>query len=207
MISFDIETMPNKAMIDRLPPVEADSRLKDPAKIEASIAAAKAKQVADMALSPLWGRVVMWATNEGNYVIIEEDTDDCERNVIETAFNVIRGHEFCTFNGMSFDVPYLYRRAVMLGIKTPGPMSRFCKRYSLTPHMDIRMVWTNWSSYEAGSLGVLASAILGEGKGEWDHTNTAAAIESCATADLIGYCIQDCKLTYDLYKRFEGVLI
>ena len=57
-IAFDIETIRNGSLIDRLPEPEVRTgNLKDPAKIAEKLAEAKAEQVEKMALSPLYGRV------------------------------------------------------------------------------------------------------------------------------------------------------
>ena len=60
-ITFDIETIPNTSMLDRLPkPKAATGNLKDPAKIAEKEAAARAEQIEKMALSPLYGRICCW---------------------------------------------------------------------------------------------------------------------------------------------------
>ena len=57
IIAIDIETYPNPEMISRLPEVEADSRLKDEAKIKADIEKKKEEQIKKMALNPLYGKI------------------------------------------------------------------------------------------------------------------------------------------------------
>ena len=52
-ITFDIETIPNTSMLDRMPKPEVKAgNVKDPAKIAEKTAAARAEQIEKMALSP-----------------------------------------------------------------------------------------------------------------------------------------------------------
>ena len=119
-IAFDIETIPNSAMADRLPPVEIKAgNLKDPAKIAEKEAAARAEQVEKMALSPLYGRMCAWvAIDDGGPVYngcIAESSDEAETVIIEKAFETLSGKRIITYNGNGFDLPFIYRRAVLLG--------------------------------------------------------------------------------------------
>ena len=53
-IAFDIETIGNRSMVERMPEIDVKvGNLKDPAKIAEKIAEAKADQIDRMALSPL----------------------------------------------------------------------------------------------------------------------------------------------------------
>ena len=70
VLGFDIETIPNSGMLDRLPPVEVKAgNLKDPVKIAEKEAAAKAEQLEKMALSPLYGRVCCWSSRYLNITV------------------------------------------------------------------------------------------------------------------------------------------
>ena len=61
-IAFDIETIRNGSMIDKLPELEIKlGNLKDPYKIEEKKAEARAEQIRKMTLNPLYGRVCAFA--------------------------------------------------------------------------------------------------------------------------------------------------
>ncbi|MDD3176001.1 MAG: hypothetical protein PHU51_05990, partial [Candidatus Nanoarchaeia archaeon] len=79
-LSFDIETIANSSMIERMPEPEVKTgNLKDPAKIAEKIAEAKAEQQSRMALSPLYGRVCAWVGAEDENAMyfncIREESD------------------------------------------------------------------------------------------------------------------------------------
>ena len=68
IIALDIETIPNADMFSRLPePEVAIGNLVDPAKIAAKKAAVKVKQIADMALDPLWAMYEICPARSGTF--------------------------------------------------------------------------------------------------------------------------------------------
>lgn len=95
-IAFDIETIRNGSMIDKLPELEIKlGNLKDPYKIEEKKAEARAEQIRKMTLNPLYGRVCAFAvasdTEESAYCI-DADSDEAETELIERAFTILSGN-------------------------------------------------------------------------------------------------------------------
>jgi predicted PolB exonuclease-like 3'-5' exonuclease len=212
---FDIETIRNDAMISRLPEPTADSRLKDPVKIAADIAEKKAEQVNKMALDPFTGRVLCVALvseDEAGCPILEEATDDAERNLIQQVFSVIGRSDMrlVTWNGAGFDLPFLYKRALCLGVNPANfkcpPMSAWLQRYKNDRHIDLMLELAGYGKFL--KLDAVASAILGERKTpEIDVTAFPEVMRTQEGRDIITeYCIQDTKMTYELFKRMQGVL-
>ena len=91
-IGFDIETVKDVDMIDKLPkPKVKYGNTKDPAKRKIMDEKAKGKQVADMALNPFYGRICSYAVygNEGRiskYSVLTEINDSAETNLINSNF-------------------------------------------------------------------------------------------------------------------------
>ena len=120
-IGFDIETAPDFAAAEKL--WKAPSRLKDPAKI----ADAKAEYLAEAALSPLTGRIVIIGLI--GIEAMPEYLEGPEKAIIEAfwdifAANHYAAHRFCFWSGAGnaghFDIDYLVTRSRILGIPVPA---------------------------------------------------------------------------------------
>ena len=215
ILAFDIETIPNTAMISRLPEPEVKTgNLKDQAKIAEKIEEAKKAQIEKMALSPLWGRVCCWCVNDGENTTgscITEESNDEETAVIERAFQILAtSGKIITYNGTSFDLPFLYRRAVILGID-PGefdmpPLSDMHKRYDNDSHLDLMQVWCGFGQFE--KLDILSALILDDHKVEIDFHDFPELIKTEEGRNrILTYCSHDVELTHQLYNRIKGILI
>ena len=214
-ITFDIETIPNSSMIKRLPAVEVKAgNLKDPAKIAEKEAAAKAEQLDKMALSPLYGRICAWVAVKNEFTAeracLAENSDAEETRVIETAFDTISSGRVITYNGNSFDLPFLYRRAVLLGVDPRQwgmpTLAEMTARYNNQHHIDIMQVWCGFGNYE--KLDNIAKAMLDDQKVEIDFHDFPELIKTDeGRKKLLDYCQQDVLLTMRLWNRIAGILI
>ena len=116
-----------------------------------------------------------------------------------------------TWNGIGFDIPMIYKRALLLGID-PGnfgapPLTAWTKRYSTDRHYDLMQVWGGWSSQGFEKLDAVAGIVLGQRKVECDVTQIAAMIETeDGRAKVAEYCLTDTRLTWALWKRFNGIM-
>jgi len=219
MIVIDIETMPNMSIIDKLPEPKIDSRLKDQEKIGAAIKKAKQAQIDSMALSPLYGRVASVCALVGTVQEMSAAkgcTDEHERGVVVAAMRTLTlsnnaRPELVTFNGITFDLPFLYTRAMVLGIDISDigvpPLSFWTRRYSTTPHCDLCQVLAGWDRQAMRSLDEWATVLLGKSKLPFD----VAAIKTLVTTDdgrsqLLEYNWRDVELTAELHARCSGYL-
>ncbi len=212
---FDIETIPNSGMINRLPEPEVKTgNLKDPAKIAEKVAEAKAEQVAKMALSPLYGRVCAWVTAEDAETVgmgcLTEESDADEIRVIEELFQMFDGKRLVSYNGTGFDLPFVYRRAVLLGIDIREfglpPLAEMIRRYDNKHHIDLMTVWCGAGNYE--KLDRIAQVLLDDRKIEIDFREFPELIKSEEGRErLLAYCAQDVLLTLKIWNRVAGILI
>ena len=217
-ITFDIETIPNTSMLDRLPkPKVATGKLKDPAKIAEKEAAARAEQIDKMALSPLYGRICAWVAVEDEKNIwrdcLHAETDEEETRIVEDAFKALSGTRVITYNGMSFDLPFLYRRAVLLGVDpraygmpTLAEMTARYQKRAEAKHIDLMVVWCGYGNFE--KLDNIAGAMLEDHKIEINFRDFPEMIKTEeGRAKLLDYCTQDVLLTNRIYNRIAGILI
>lgn len=214
-VVFDIETIPNRDMVSRLPAIEIKAgNLKDPAKIAEKEKAAKQEQIEKMALSPLYGRICAWVGAEDENAVrldcIKAETDAEETRIIESAFESLFGNRVVTYNGTSFDLPFLYRRAVILGIDVREfnlpPLAEMTARYNNKHHVDIMTVWSGYGNFE--KLDNLAAVLLDSHKIEIDFRDFPELIRTQEGRDkLLDYCRQDVLLTQKLWNRISGILI
>ena len=213
--ALDIETIPNMDITDLLPEPSIDSRLKDPAKIAEAEANAKQKQIDSMALDPLTGRVLCFAlaNDDAQYErIIEEPTDAAETVLLQDVFSTLGNPEcrLATWNGIGFDLPYIYKRAVVLGIDPANfgapPLTTWTARYKTDRHYDLMQIWGGWRDFV--KLDTVASLMMGERKTEGIDVKTF--IEQMKTKEgrieIQDYCMQDTKLTWRLFERMLGTL-
>lgn len=216
-IAFDIETIPNQSIIDRLPePDVKTGNLKDPDKIAAKVEEAKAVQIERMALDPLTGRICCAAfygeTEETQFVkCIEATNDETETALIQAilTFLSIEDIRLITWNGIGFDLPFLFKRAMILNIDPRNhacpPLSAWTKRYSTDKHIDLMQVFGGWRDFV--KLDAVAGLMFGQNKDEIDVTRLAEIMQTQEGRKQIEtYCLRDTELTYRIYERALGRL-
>jgi predicted PolB exonuclease-like 3'-5' exonuclease len=223
IVAIDIETIPNAAMVSRLPEPKIDSRLKDPAKIADAKANAKADQIGAMALDALTARVCCFAVcgyasgpdtvelTHGD--IIKADTDIQERELIQSIMQMLGNSEMrlVSWNGIGFDLPMIYKRAMILGIDPAHfgapPLPTWCKRYSTDKHYDLMQIWGGWSSQGWAKLETVASLILGEHRADIPYEQVPELIKTEeGRKSVLDGCMNHTKLTWELWKKFNGTM-
>lgn len=198
ILAIDIETMPNEEMIDKLPKVVADSRLKDEAKIAADIEKKKAEQIEKMALSPLYGKIACI----GYYgeEIKEVDLFD-EVTMIKKFLDRINENIVVTWNGKAFDFEFIIKRGVILGLCPLSLLDIYTSKYKSETHIDLMEKWCGFG--KMAKLNEIAKVLLnGECKDDFDVKEIPELIKTPTGQELIKrYCLQDCKLTYELARK------
>jgi hypothetical protein len=138
-LAFDIETAANPERVAELPPPDCRTgNLKDPIKIREKEEQVRRDQVERMALDPHFARVCAVAISEftpdgvlaTDVQIVSpiRDAVDEERELIRWFWDQARhASAFLTFNGSGFDVPFLLRRSLILGLRPVHiPYGRHC---------------------------------------------------------------------------------
>jgi len=217
--ALDIETIPNPSTFDSIPEPECtDKRIKDPVKIAAHIDAKRQKLRDNAALDPLTGRVCAIAYvgmidgKDAEHVdVIDAATDEAETTIIQGAMMMLGKPDarIITWNGISFDMPYIYKRAMVLGVDPADfdapPLNAWTKKYNTDRHFDLMMIWGAWRDFV--KLDTVAGLVLGEKKIETDFALFLEFIETAEGRAKLGeYCLQDTRLTWRLFERMNGTM-
>jgi len=169
-IIFDIETGPRtQAELDAIrPEFEAPRNLKDPAKIAAALEEKRDEWQSKAALCASTGRVVaIGVCSFPGRVVTTLGTESPadEGRVIADFWHLVHknpGARLVGFNSNAFDLPFLIRRSLLLGIPFPSDIRE--GRYWHRRCIDLMEAWTLGLYGERISLDRLAKAFGLEGK-------------------------------------------
>ncbi len=137
-----------------------------------------------------------------------------ERKMIEDAFEIIKSFPFVlTYNGDDFDLPYLYNRAEILGVKNsqnPFYMMRDSATLKEGVHLDLYKILSNRSfqiyafsqSYTDFSLNSVSKALLGKEKIDY-----GLEFDELTLYQTANYCYNDALLTYELTSFNKDLLM
>jgi DNA polymerase elongation subunit (family B) len=198
---IDIETMPNPDAVKWLPEPKVDSRLKDPEKIALAKDVGREKQLDKMGLDPLTGKIAcigLYSEAGGSTLFAGDE----EKAALDMLYGLIEYKKVITYNGKPFDMPYIFKRGIILGCEwaTIPNMKRYTERYKSDKHIDLMAEFCNFGEFH--SLDTLSRHILGETKKEFDFRRISELMGSEEGREEIAeYCQQDCLLTWKLAKR------
>ena len=186
--------------------------------------------VSKMALSPLLGRVCAFSmvAEDGQSEIVEgspvfnrciyEENDEQEKFIVQSFFDIIFSeqhfnHALVTFNGTDFDIPFMFKRGVILGVdfdKYPKIHTLYdyasSEYYSKNIHIDVLGRWGSRYNRHGCTLNKLSEAILGDKKIEINLPSFAEMIKTEDGRDqIMAYCAKDVILTLRLFKKLTGV--
>jgi len=226
--ALDIETAPDPDLVEAVlaspPTFKAPANYKDAEKISANLAKQRSeweeKVRGKAGLTPLRGRVVAFALvsgEDGEKVtsINLQTTEGDERSLLVTlAEELAEAETLITFNGHSFDAPFVRLRMLRHGIKPPRIL-RAGRRYSNHPHFDVRMVLTDWDTRAEGTLEVFARFMLGAVPPDVPSPFTGLPISGGEVAELVEQgaygtisdkCVRDTRMTWTLARRLMEMI-
>ena len=154
-LAIDIETEANPDLIASIPePEVAVGNLKDPIKIAEKQAQARIDQVAKMALDPHYGRIlgigfarrVQGSVQFSSWVQARQTCIEAEQAVLRSAWDIIGSHTggYATFNGSAFDIPFMVRRSMLLGVPVVKlPCGKYQTADCKAEHLDVYNLLAN----------------------------------------------------------------
>ena len=115
-----------------------------------------------------------------------------------------------TWNGFTFDLPFIYKRAALLRVTKPDRcpgLKYWTRKYTNHVHIDLMRELNNWEPHGTGyNLDTSAKLILGKGKTQRDYATYLDLIKT-GQGDLIGIDnLCDVELTYDIYQAVKNYI-
>ena len=171
----------------------------------------RTQRAKECALSPRLGRIVAVGVEEAsvNARIVrvelgEPNEGELIRYALEHAHDAIRKGLLVTFNGLTFDLPFLHVRAAILGVAIPYQPGVVLRRYVTQPHADLRAVLTNWDHKTTGTLHEWAHAFGIPVTDETSGADIGAMVEQGDVDGIRAHCASDLQLTAMLAERMAA---
>jgi len=156
-------------------------------------------------LDPTTGRIVCIGLLDAESSRREAYYGTDEKTLITSFWQFLdrtRPQLFVTFNGKSFDFPYINIRSAVLEIAPTMPLPT--RRYTTQPHFDVREVLAGNERHRRGTLDYFC-AIFGipSPKSELDGAHIGDAFRAGRHQQIGRYCLEDCHATAALYERLK----
>ena len=147
-------------------------------------------------------------------IVLDELDSAKESNLLHSAFRLLQQASLAvTFNGQSFDVPFMLRRALLL--RVPVNVQIEMNKYRVTDgksnHVDVRRVLAETfpgngpADFAPGKLEDYAKLLLGESKTDGVDGSQIGKLFEAGDFDTIKkYGEQDALLTYRIFQRLQG---
>src|SRR5439155_19457507 len=108
------------------------------------------KIIESLALDPCTGRIICigvhWLELDRSRAYCQPDERELLAN-FWSDMGQIRPQRFVTFNGKSFDFPYINIRSAIMGVPIPRDILLDTRRFSTERHFDVREILTNFERY------------------------------------------------------------
>lgn len=210
MLVFDVESVPLAASMaaeypedERQPP----SNWRDEEKIAKWRAADRekwdAERVKAYSLSPRTGRVacIGYEFDTGTQKSVIAHVEGNESVLLGDFWAAVRQSPVIVgFNSHGFDFHFLLIRSLILGVDPGVRVADYLRRYTYTPHFDVRMALTGWDVRQPGTLADWAGAFGVAGKSGHGSEVYGMVLEG-RWDDLSNYCLADVAVTRALAER------
>jgi len=163
-------------------------------------------------LNPASGKAVILAEGiAGEGSAWEHDGDaefwtGNEAEILEKFWDIVKRYEqIVTFNGRTFDAPFLNIRSLVLGV----PVSRnlIPNRYKTAEHLDLLDALTFFGITRRYSLDFYSKRLeLGSAKSGMSGADVARIYREGRMEDIAKYCLADVRATTKILDKVEDVL-
>lgn len=211
-VVLDIETIPCEESIRSfLPPITPPTNLKDEEKIreweESTLPSLQEEQYQATALDGTFGRILciglITLSNDLKFREALAIYGRGERKLLLKFWEKIKEYKqpyFITYNGLSFDLPFIWKRSVVHQVQ---PTMELNLRYYRSDSVyDVMAIWSNWRLKDAVKLDILAK-ILNVGEKSLNSKQVYTLWKEGKLKEIANYCMQDVYLTYACYCRMN----
>jgi hypothetical protein len=169
-----------------------------------------------MTLRPEFGRVVCIglghdARGQGDLQLkaLTARAAEDEPRILEGFWEVVRGrHDWrlVTYNGLAFDVPFILRRSIYLGVASTTTLPT--RPFALESHFDVLRALSNWERTDAVRLDVVAELLgLSKSPPGMDGSQVHGLWQAGRFEAIEAYCLGDVRLVYDIFLRIEPYFV
>lgn len=213
-VYLDIETIPTQdpdLIFDIRGQIKPPASLKKQESIDAWFSengeAAGSDAVAKTSFDGAKGHVctIAWATNNGPVQSAHVADVAQEKLAISDFMSALPAYKSCIIvghNHSGFDLPFLRKRAIILGCKLPSAFPRDVKSWDKGIH-DTMTMWAG--ARDTISMDNLCKALGIEGKSGMDGSQVAGAWAEGRHEEIERYCREDVERTRAIHQRFLAV--
>jgi len=208
-LTFDIETVPQEGPLSSIQEEELDKKISRYLNRYPEKDSNDVKNLL-MGTSPYFGEIIVI----GLYKTIGDNEESMaitgsEEEILSRFWEIVRNHKslFISYNGLSFDIPFILKRSMKFKIKPTNPDFLITRRFSKYPHFDVKEVISDFDKFAAPSLH-LACDLMGvkspkEGEVKAEDVHKVYK-EKGGLQKIADYCIRDVKATYEVFKGLQG---
>lgn len=137
---------------------------------------------------------------------IIRNLEGAENMQIEKFFELSEKYNLCGFNIKGFDIPFIIRRALHLGIKIPNSLKLFGKKpWDMTNFIDLKEIYRHTGMMSA-SLDVVCYNLNIPTPKDWiDGSQVQDFHDRKEDKKILEYCCRDVEATMEVYKKFKDL--
>ena len=205
-ITFDIETVP-QTELSNIQQHELDKKLERrfSGSSEPTTEEYESAKSLIMGTNPYFGEIVciglMKTTTDGKYDTIGLTGD--EKDILSRFWKIVSGFRglFISFNGLSFDVPWIIKRSMKHGLKATNQSFLNTKKFFKYPHWDVHVIMADYDRFKAASLRLTCDhlGIPSPKEEEITAENVSVAFKDGRIKEIKEYCLRDVQATYNAY--------
>jgi len=129
-----------------------------------------------------------------------------ERELLEGFWKTITHYgQFITFNGRTFDCPFLMLRSALLGVKPSRNLMGY--RYSANEHCDLLEQLSFYGAFRKFNLDFYCKSFgIKSPKGEVSGLDMGPLFRAGKYREIAEYCLGDVRATGELFQRWQSLL-
>ena len=167
-LAFDIETTaaPNAAFYFNPDDIKLGN-IKDEAKRDAKIAEAKSAHMEKAALSPITGKILAVGFSEDgerSALTYETEAELIVETIKRISDQLMAQRPVTCWNGINFDFPFLFKRAILHDIQWPSHIWDLKKGYPHSCIIDLMRYWNMGNRMEFTKMDTVSRFLGGPGK-------------------------------------------